>query len=253
MHPVSDETNADLTPRQAEESKAAQVVASGSAQGTEPVDAPAVASEAQVASSEVAQAGTAETGTAESGAAEPGTAEPGTAEPVAADLASSVGRRRRVGVAVLVAIAAISGAVGSWVYNHGYKVRAANNSAVIRSGADLSTYVSPGDYTAVTVPIRNDSPFDVTVIGLTVPNAPKLQWDNLRTVIPPNSTANLRLFTRGECEAAPHALKQRGPVTVVVRVLTINGKMHGSLQELINGAIQYADDRCAIPSASESV
>ncbi|HXR71710.1 hypothetical protein [Actinocrinis sp.] len=165
---------------------------------------------------------------------------------------SPVHRRRRVGVAVLVAVAAIAGAVGSWVYNHGYKVRAANNSAVIRSGADLSTYVSPGDYTAVTVPIRNDSPYQVTVIGLTVPNAPKLIWDHQQVVIPPNATTNLRMYTRGECEAAPHALKQRDPVTVVVRVLTINGKMHGSLQELINGAIQYADDRCAIPSASET-
>ncbi len=165
---------------------------------------------------------------------------------------SPVHRRRRVGVAVLVAVAAIAGAVGSWVYNHGYKVRAANNSAVIRSGADLSTYVSPGDYTAVTVPIRNDSPYQVTVIGLTVPNAPKLIWDHRQVVIPPNATTNLRMYTRGECEAAPHALKQRDPVTVVVRVLTINGKMHGSLQELINGAIQYADDRCAIPSASET-
>jgi hypothetical protein len=165
---------------------------------------------------------------------------------------SVVHRRRRVGVALLVAVAAIAGAVGSWVYNHGYKVRAANNSAIIRSGADLSTYVSPGDYTAVTVPIRNDSPYQVTVIGLTVPNAPKLVWDQQHVVIPPNTTTNLRMFTRGECEAAPHALKQRGPVTVVVRVLTINGKMHGSLQELINGAIQYADDRCAIPSASET-
>ena len=175
---------------------------------------------------------------------------------VAAGSAGSAGspvhRRRRIGVAVLVAVAAIAGAVGSWVYNHGYKVRAANNSAVIRSGADLSTYVSPGDYTAVTVPIRNDSPDQVTVIGLTVPNAPKLIWDHQQVVIPPNSTTNLRMYTRGECEAAPHALKQRDPVTVVVRVLTINGKMHGSLQELINGAIQYADDRCAIPSASET-
>lgn len=165
---------------------------------------------------------------------------------------SVVHRRRRVGVAVLVALAAIAGAVGSWVYNHGYKVRAANNSAVIRSGADLSTYVSPGDYTAVTVPIRNDSPYQVTVIGLTVPNAPKLFWDHQQVVVPPNTTTNLRMYTRGECEAVPHALKQRGPVTVVVRVLTINGKMHGSLQELVNGAIQYADDRCAIPSASET-
>lgn len=166
---------------------------------------------------------------------------------------SAVSRRRRLGVGLLVAVAAIAGAAGSWVYNHGYKVRAANDSAVIRSGADLSTYAAPGDYTAVTVPIRNDSPYQVTVIGLTVPNAPKLVWDHHQVVVPPNTTANLRLFTRAECEAAPHALKQSGPVTVVVKVLTIDGKMHGTLQELINGAIQYADDRCAIPSASETV
>lgn len=163
-----------------------------------------------------------------------------------------VNRRRRIGIAVLLAVAAIAGAVGSWVYNHGYKVRAANNSAIIRSGAELSTYVSPGDYTAVTVPIRNDSPYEVTVIGLTVPNAPKLVWDHQQVVVPPNGTINLRLYTRGECAASPHPIAHRQPVTVVVRVLTINGKMHGSLQELINGAIQYADDVCAIPSASET-
>ncbi|MBS2963053.1 hypothetical protein KGA66_08360 [Actinocrinis puniceicyclus] len=163
-----------------------------------------------------------------------------------------VARRRRTGASLLVAVATISGAVGSWVYNHGYKVRAANNSAVIRSGADLSTYLTAGDYTAVTVPIRNDSPYEVTVIGLTVPNAPRLEWDSVHTVIAPNSTADLRVYTRGACEAAPHTLKSHKPVTVVVRVLTINGKMHGSLQELVKGAIQYADDRCAIPSASES-
>ena len=177
-------------------------------------------------------------------------------EPVeqeAASADSATGRRRRLGVGLLVAVAAIAGAAGSWMYNHGYKVRAANDSAVIRSGADLSTYVEPGDYTAVTVPIRNDSPYPVTVIGLTVPNAPKLLWDHKQVVVAPNTTADLRLFTRAECEAAPHALKQSGPVTVVVRVLTIDGKMHGTLQELISGAIQYADDRCAIPSASETV
>ncbi len=241
MYPVSDETTPDLEPRQADEPEAA-------AQAAEAEGAQVEAAQAESAQAEAPQAGAPQTD-----AVQAETAQAETAEPSADRLASSVGRRRRVGVAVLVAIAAVAGAVGSWVYNHGYKVRAANNSAVVRSGADLSTYVSPGDYTAVTVPIRNDSPYDVTVIGLTVPNAPKLQWDNLRTVIPPNTTANLRLYTRGECEAAPHALKQRGPVTVVVRVLTVNGKMHGSLQELINGAIQYADDRCAIPSASESV
>ncbi len=243
MHPVSDETNPDLEPRQGDESEAAAQAAESEGAQVEPVHA-------EAAQAEAPQTGARQTDAVQAGAAQ---AEAEAAEPGADRLASSVGRRRRVGVAVLVAIAAVAGAVGSWVYNHGYKVRAANNSAVVRSGADLSTYVSPGDYTAVTVPIRNDSPYDVTVIGLTVPNAPKLQWDNLRTVIPPNTTANLRLYTRGECEAAPHALKQRGPVTVVVRVLTVNGKMHGSLQELINGAIQYADDRCAIPSASESV
>ncbi len=171
-----------------------------------------------------------------------------------ADMAERVDvtRRRRIGVGVLVAAATIAGVAGSWVYNHGYKVRAANDSAVIRSGADLSTYVSPGDYTAVTVPIRNDSPYAVTVIGLTVPNAPRLVWDHVRTVIPPNTTADLRVYTRGECEAAPREVKSRKPVTVVVRVLTVDGKMHGSLQELISGAIQYADDRCAIPSDSAS-
>ena len=241
MHAVSDKREPDLAP-----SEAAQ-----------PEAVPGEAVPSETAPPEVVESGAAGTGVPSASAATSVSADSVSVGAVSTDsvntgTASSVNRRRRIGIAVLMAVAAIAGAVGSWVYNHGYKVRAANNSAIIRSGAELSTYVSPGDYTAVTVPIRNDSPYQVTVIGLTVPNAPKLVWDHHQVVIPPNATTNLRLYTRGECAASPHPITHRQPVTVVVRVLTINGKMHGSLQELISGAIQYADDLCAIPSASET-
>lgn len=236
MHAVSDKGEPDLTPSETVKSEAAksEALAAESALPPEAVEGEAVQLETAPPDPEVASPDAVSTGSVSTGSV------------------SSVNRRRRIGIAVLMAVAAIAGAVGSWVYNHGYKVRAANNSAIIRSGAELSTYVSPGDYTAVTVPIRNDSPYQVTVIGLTVPNAPKLVWDHQQVVIPPNATTNLRLYTRGECAASPHPVTHRQPVTVVVRVLTINGKMHGSLQELISGAIQYADDLCAIPSASET-
>ena len=236
MHAVSGKGEPDLTPSETAKSEAAksEALAAESALPPEAVEGEAVQLETAPPDPEGASPDAVSTGSVSTGSV------------------SSVNRRRRIGIAVLMAVAAIAGAVGSWVYNHGYKVRAANNSAIIRSGAQLSTYVSPGDYTAVTVPIRNDSPYQVTVIGLTVPNAPKLVWDHQQVVIPPNATTNLRLYTRGECAASPHPITHRQPVTVVVRVLTINGKMHGSLQELISGAIQYADDLCAIPSASET-
>jgi hypothetical protein len=246
VHAVSDKGEPDLTPSGAVEPQAAR---------------PAEAAREHVAQGEAVRSEAGLFGAAREEAARPETVESGAAdsdvpspESVSSGSVSTgpVSRRRRIGIAVLLAVAAIAGAIGSWVYNHGYKVRAANNSAIVRSGAELSTFVSPGDYTAVTVPIRNDSPYDVTVIGLTVPNAPKLVWDHRQVVVPPNATTNLTLYTRGECAASPHPIAHRQPVTVVVRVLTINGKMHGSLQELISGAIQYADDVCAIPSASET-
>jgi hypothetical protein len=161
-------------------------------------------------------------------------------------------RRHKVLVALAV-LAAIIGAASSWKNNGGFRTRAANDSAVIRSGADLSSYVAPGIYTELTVPIRNDSPYAITIIGLSVPNAPRLAWHGSPVRVQPNATVYLRITTPSACAAVPHALKSSGPVTVAVRALTVDGKMHGSLRATENGVIQYAYDYCAVPTNSASV
>jgi len=163
----------------------------------------------------------------------------------------TVTRGRRYGVIGLAVLGVAIGVAGSWVYNSGYKTRAANNSAVIRSAADPSTYVAPGNYTELTVPIRNDSPDTITVVGLTLPDAPRILWDGKQTVIPAGSTAYLHVKTPSNCAAMPHPLAGASSVNVTLRVTTANGKPHGGLRAAVSGVIQYAADYCAAsPSAS---
>lgn len=160
-------------------------------------------------------------------------------------------RGRRYGLIGLAVLGVAAGVAGSWVYNSGYKTRAANNSAVIRSAADPSTYVTGGDYTELTVPIRNDSPDAVTVVGLTLPDAPRILWDGKQTVIAAGSTAYLHVKTPSNCAAVPHPVAKPSSVNVTLRVVTENGKPHGGLRAAVSGVIQYAADYCAVaPSPS---
>jgi len=154
------------------------------------------------------------------------------------------------GMLALAVLAAIGGVAASWSYNSGYKTRAANDSAVIRSGADLSTYVTPGQYTEVTVPIRNDSPEAITITGLRLPTAPSITWSGEPVVVQPGTTVYLHAATPSNCPAIPHALKHAGPVSVIVRAVTSNGRTHGTLRAAVSGVIQYAADTCAVPTAT---
>lgn len=158
---------------------------------------------------------------------------------------SSAKRRRRAGLIALSVIAIIAGVLGSWAYNRGVQTRQDRDTAIIRAGMNPSTYVTPGDYDNMTVPIRNDSPYAVTVIGLYVVSAPKLSWNSAWTVIQPGATANLHVMAPYGCSAIPHTLKHIGAVPVLLRVLTANGNSHASLRTSISGVIQYAADYCA--------
>jgi hypothetical protein len=155
--------------------------------------------------------------------------------------------RHKVMLALAVPAAAV-GVAGSWHYNAGYQGRASNNSAVIRSGADLSTYVTPGSYDEVRVPIRNDSPEAVTITGLRFPDAPRIAWNGTPVLVQPGATVYLNVTTPSNCPASPHALKDKDPVDVAVRAVTMNGKTHGSLRTAVSGVIQYAADYCASPT-----
>lgn len=161
-------------------------------------------------------------------------------------------RRRRVGLIVLSVVAVIAGALGSWAFNRGAPTRQDRDAAIIRAAIDPSTYVTPGDYNDVTVPIRNDSPYAVTVIGLYLPTAPKLLWDGAWTVIQPGDTANLRVQAPFACSAIPHTLTHKSAVPVLLRVLTVNGDSHASLRTLVSGVIQYAADYCPAPEKKKA-
>ena len=154
-------------------------------------------------------------------------------------------RRRRNGLIGLAVLAAVVGAVGSWVYNSGYQTRASDNSAVIRAGADPSTYVTPGDLTKLTVPIRNDSPDAVTVVGLVLPSAQKIRWDGKETVIQPGETVYLQVNAPSSCAAVPHVVKKTTTASVLLNVQTANGMQHPRLRLSVSGVIVYAADYCA--------
>lgn len=161
-------------------------------------------------------------------------------------------KRRRRSLIALSVLALIAGVAGSWAFNRGEPTRQDRNTAIIQAAVDPSTYVTPGDYDNLTVPIRNDSPYAVTVIGLYLPTAPKLLWDGAWTVIQPGGTADLRVQAPFGCAAIPHPLKRTGSVPVLVRVLTVNGDSHASLRTSISGVIQYAADYCPAPTKKKA-
>jgi hypothetical protein len=153
----------------------------------------------------------------------------------------------------LAAAAALAGSVGAWKYDAGLRNEPKdNNVAMIGSGADLSSYVSQGVYTEMTVPIRNDSPDAITIVGLKVLAAPRLAWEGPAVRVQPGSTVFLRVKAPDDCPAVPHRLKSRGAVTVLVRVETVNGRVHDSLRAGDYGVIQYAYDYCAVHHVSAS-
>lgn len=154
-------------------------------------------------------------------------------------------RRRRQGLIVLAVLALIAGVASSWAYNNGLTTRQDRDNALVRAAVDPSAYAGPGDYNNMTVPIRNDSPYAVTVVGLFLPSAPRIEWNGAWTVIQPGGTASLEVNAPFGCAAIPHTLKHPGPVPVLLRVQTVNGNSHGPLRTFVSGMLQYAADYCA--------
>jgi hypothetical protein len=153
-------------------------------------------------------------------------------------------RRRAVLIAVAL-LTALGAAAASWAYNSGLPKRHEQDTAILRAAPDPSTYITAGDYSRMTVPIRNDGPDPVTVVGLYLPTAPQILWDGSWTVIQPGATANLRVEAPYSCPATPHALTHTGSVPVLLRVFTVNGNSHASLRTSVSGVLQYAADYCA--------
>ncbi len=165
--------------------------------------------------------------------------------------------RRRLPVSrsvlILSLAAIVLGALGSWAYNHRFGPAPAGSGTVVRSAADRSTYVAPGDFTSMTVPIRNDSKFPITVLSLVVPDAPRIKWDGKRTVVQPGATANLQVNAPSRCAALPHPLRREfaSSVTVTLKIANPNGKSHGLLRTFVSGVLQYAADVCSLPERGE--
>lgn len=155
-------------------------------------------------------------------------------------------RRSRRGLIVLGVLALIAGAASSWAYNAGLPMRQDRDNAVIRASTNPSTYVTPGDYNNVTVPIRNDSPYAVTIVGLSLPSAPRILWNGAWTVVQPGETVSLEVNAPFGCAAIPHTIKHPADVLVLLRVQTVDGATHYSVRTFIGGALQYAADYCGI-------
>lgn len=160
-------------------------------------------------------------------------------------------RRRRASLIALAVLALVGGAAGSWAYNRGVQARQDDDTAIIRAAMDPSTYVAPGDYNSMTVPIRNDGPYAVTIVGVYLPSAPRIQWNSAWTVIQPGATVMLHVKAPSACAAIPHTLKHPGAVPVLLRVLTKNGDSHASLRTSVSGVLQYAADYCATPTPTK--
>ncbi|HEV2344104.1 MAG TPA: hypothetical protein VGS97_08430 [Actinocrinis sp.] len=167
----------------------------------------------------------------------------GPAGPAGATESTHRGRR---GLIVLGVLALIVGAASSWAYNAGLPTRQDRDDAVIRASTNPSTYVTPGDYNNLTVPIRNDSPYAVTIVGLSLPTAPRIEWNGAWTVVQPGETVSLEVNAPFGCAAIPHTIMHPAAVLVLLRVQTVDGATHYSMRTFIGGALQYAADYCAI-------
>lgn len=161
-------------------------------------------------------------------------------------------RRRVQGVAVLAALGVAAGIAGSWVYNSGYRARAADNQAIIVTGADLPQFVDRAASThKITMPIANDSPYAVTVYEVEFSNAPDFTWDGDEAVIQPGQTNYLTVTTPASCPVAiPPGRMPTDVAQAVVHLRTISGGPHG-IRLGFSGVLGYAVKQCGHdPSAS---
>ena len=175
--------------------------------------------------------------------------EPPAHEPAAAGGGGGRRRRRVVLLAVVVA-AVIAGAMGSWAYNIGFVSRAADNSAIIRTGADPTTFLHPlSDRHSVVLPVANNSPDAVTVIGLTLPADINIAWDGAEVTIPAGQTADVVMVTPDYCPVTVLPQLQPAQAQVTLRVNTVNGKPHGVSLDY-SGVLAYAVAECQIAEAA---
>jgi hypothetical protein len=108
--------------------------------------------------------------------------------------------RINVGIAALAVVAIILGVVIGIAWNNGRTNRDTAKDLLINNAADPSTYVFHGDTpVGFTVPLRNDSPFTVTLTYLHVPGMPKASWSGTATKIQPGATAAVAVTAPPGC------------------------------------------------------
>lgn len=167
-----------------------------------------------------------------------------------------------VGTSVLILGVAAYGAVGGWRYNATEPLRAADDSAIIRTAADpsviLSTHVPVySGYVAVTMPFRNDSPYTIQLASLILPFATQLTWDGMPLSLQPGQTGYPIVEVPANCLAGFPAAGS-GPArtpppkrptggsdlpAVYIKVTTVDGKTHG-ITLGSNGALEAATWAC---------
>jgi len=169
---------------------------------------------------------------------------------------------KRVGTLVLIVGVAIYGAIGGWKYNATEPLRAADDSAVIRTAADpsviLTTHVPVyNGYLAVTMPFRNDSPYTIQLASLIMPFATQLTWDGMPLTLQPGETGYPVVEVPANClagfPAAGSGPARTPPPTrpsgvsdlpaVYMKVTTVDGKTHG-ITLGANGALEAASWAC---------
>jgi hypothetical protein len=178
--------------------------------------------------------------------------EPPAREPADAG-AGGARRRRRFALIAVAALGVIAGVIGSWAYNIGFVSRAADNSAIIRTGADPSTFLNPtSDQHSVVLPIANNSPDAVTVVDLIMLAEPSIKWNGDEVTIPAGQTADVVMVTPGSCPVTVLPQLQPAQAQVYLRVTTVNGKLHG-ITLSYSGVVAYALAECQIANAAAGI
>jgi hypothetical protein len=152
---------------------------------------------------------------------------------------------KQVKLFVLISVVAVVGAVGGGYYNATEPARAAQDSAVVRSGADASVVVpaagSGAETRTVTMPFRNDSPDPITLTSLILPFADQLTWTPTPVTLQPGQTGYALIVVPTSCLAdypaagsgplrtAPvkHSATEQQVTAVYLKVNTIDGNTHG--------------------------
>lgn len=157
----------------------------------------------------------------------------------------SAARRRKWGIAVLVALGLAVGIWGSWVYNAGFRARAADDSAIIVAGADRPAFVDQASSGyRITMPVSNYSPYTITVYNVQFIDATGMTWDGKNGVIRPGQTVDLTVSAPPDCvlDLAPNPMPTK-LADAYVHVRTLNGKQHG-ISLFYSGLLMYAVHQC---------